>query len=537
MYICLKGTACGFCGSVMVTISSVFIIFLADDTRGYFADPIGINNKNQANQLQPNAIYTNYSYEYTVNNMTVHDDEWYVLPVIDAKIWWSKVTMYKNANDSMTDDMNSFSLINGIQLIYDFEGDIINGDVFGSNHTMNNIFDDAVTVEIESNRELLGNIGDIKVLNVYQDQNGLIHALQFNDDGVVFGISNNMKLDKIQNEDYHLGGYQVTTSFVDIDFYDDSNSLLSLLSVNNMNIISGFESMAFVHEEGQYGNTLALQLAYFLVGFWFLVFSIPAFCFLKQRVRDPIPKGSTWWNISIKSYWSVAKKAKEYPDLIRYLIVWFLFSDAMGTTAGCGILFGVTELGMTSFQLVLLMIEVEFCAVIGAFFFVWLQKKLQWSSKQMLVMHLIFLSLLPFYAIFGLIEGASFGLVSIWEMYMFVAFFGFNQGSILALSRSLFGQFIPNGYESQFYGLYEITDKGSSWIGPMMVAVVSNISSMRWALVYIFIFYMLALPLLYFGVDYHRGVKQAKVDMANDENNDSSKDAKEESGDDQTQSM
>ena len=121
-------------------------------------------------------------------------------------------------------------------------------------------------------------------------------------------------------------------------------------------------------------------------------------------------------------------------------------------------------------------------------------------------------------AIFGLVKGAPFGLVNIWEMYLTVAVFGFHQGSIQALSRSMYGQFIPQGYESQFYGLYEITNKGSSWIGPMMVAWVSNFSSMRWALVYILIFYVLALPLLIFGVDYQRGIEQAKVGITGDGN-------------------
>eukprot|EP00488_Nonionellina_sp_1-RS-2012_P003407 TRINITY_DN7234_c0_g1_i1.p1 TRINITY_DN7234_c0_g1~~TRINITY_DN7234_c0_g1_i1.p1 ORF type:complete len:108 (+),score=17.35 TRINITY_DN7234_c0_g1_i1:502-825(+) len=103
----------------------------------------------------------------------------------------------------------------------------------------------------------------------------------------------------------------------------------------------------------------------------------------------------------------------------------------------------------------------------------------------MLLLHLFILTCIPLYAIFGVIDGSPIGLVNIWEMYMFAAVLGFNQGSIHALSRSLFGLLVPSGYESQFFGLYEITDKGSSWIGPMMVAIVSNITSMRWSLIYV----------------------------------------------------
>ena len=373
----------------MVTIICVVIIFAAGDTRTNFADPVGINGMNQANQLQSNG-----SYEYSFHNVTTHDDEWYVLPVVDVNLWWSKVTVYEYSNDNATiNNIETFSLINGIQLIYNYKNDIINGDVFGRNQKTNNTLNDAVTVDIESFHGMLGDIGDIKVLNVYQDTNGLIHALQFNDD-VLFGISNDTSLNQIQYEDYHFGGYQVSTSFVDIDFYDDDSN--DVLRLNDMNIVSGFESIAFVDGDGQYGSTLSLQLSYFVIGLWFFIFSIPSFFYLKHRVRDPIPDGSAWWNVSIKSFWFAAKKAKKYPDLYRYLIVWFLFSDAMNTTANCSVLFGVVELGMTDSQLVLIMIEAELLAVIGAFFFVWFQKKVQWDSKQMHIMHLVFLGILPF---------------------------------------------------------------------------------------------------------------------------------------------
>jgi UMF1 family MFS transporter len=45
-------------------------------------------------------------------------------------------------------------------------------------------------------------------------------------------------------------------------------------------------------------------------------------------------------------------------------------------------------------------------------------------------------------------------------------------GGSQALSRSLFSQMIPAGYEATFFGLYEITDRGTSWIGPLLFGLV-----------------------------------------------------------------
>ena len=41
-------------------------------------------------------------------------------------------------------------------------------------------------------------------------------------------------------------------------------------------------------------------------------------------------------------------------------------------------------------------------------------------------------------------------------------------GGSQALSRSLFSQMIPAGRESSFFGLYEISERGTSWIGPLI---------------------------------------------------------------------
>jgi UMF1 family MFS transporter len=40
-------------------------------------------------------------------------------------------------------------------------------------------------------------------------------------------------------------------------------------------------------------------------------------------------------------------------------------------------------------------------------------------------------------------------------------------GGSQALSRSLFSQLIPKGKEGEYFGLYEISDKGTSWLGPL----------------------------------------------------------------------
>ena len=46
---------------------------------------------------------------------------------------------------------------------------------------------------------------------------------------------------------------------------------------------------------------------------------------------------------------------------------------------------------------------------------------------------------------------------------------GFVLGGTQALSRSLFSQLIPVGKEAEYFGFYEISDRGTSWLGPFAV--------------------------------------------------------------------
>jgi UMF1 family MFS transporter len=49
---------------------------------------------------------------------------------------------------------------------------------------------------------------------------------------------------------------------------------------------------------------------------------------------------------------------------------------------------------------------------------------------------------------------------------------GLVMGGSQALSRSLFSQLIPPGKEAEYFSLYMVSDRGTSWIGPLIFGVV-----------------------------------------------------------------
>jgi len=465
---------------------------------------------------------------------TVNEDdanEYWMKPVIGVDIWWSTMTI---TNLSSSEVMVNASYLHGIQLRYEHDGDILNGSIHGVTDSDDFVvkYDTNTTAVqqqfVHSSYDLVDD-ENIIAINLFEDIDlDIIVGLQFVIDSNRISIADTSSSDWIrilpeQYPDYQLAGYQITTTS-----HSETGSLYNL----SVPILSGY-SFAFMDiEKGQYGSTVDNRLAYSLCGIWSLLFSIPAFLFLKQRKSDkslPESNGSVLRKIcppictvSFSDYWETIKTAKEYPNLFWCLISWFIWSDAENTTATVGVLFGIS-LGMTSLGLLAILLEIQLLAFIGNLFFVWFQKRFQWTNKSLVMFHLVINSLLPIYGMIGLLPSAPFGLVTIWELYVFVGIcYAFHLGSIQGSSRSLYGHLIPEGKESQFFGLYEFTNKGSSWIGPLLATFITNAFSLRWVFAYVFVFFAVAVPILHFKVDYEQGMIDAgKVKaVKNDEDED-----------------
>lgn len=47
-------------------------------------------------------------------------------------------------------------------------------------------------------------------------------------------------------------------------------------------------------------------------------------------------------------------------------------------------------------------------------------------------------------------------------------------GGTLALTRSLYSQLIPAGREAEYFALYEMGERGTSWTGPLVFSAVAG---------------------------------------------------------------
>jgi len=138
----------------------------------------------------------------------------------------------------------------------------------------------------------------------------------------------------------------------------------------------------------------------------------------------------------------------------------------------------------------------------------WFQQKFNKSALQIVWICLIAWVLICVYVAFGLLDNAKFGLVYKWEFYVFSTYYGFFLAAIQSNARVVMCQLVPAEREAEIFALYEITDKSSSWIGPLVVAFINEAANIRWGIMYCGATFLLVMPLLCM-VDVEEGRKQA----------------------------
>ncbi|KAN0072512.1 Autophagy-related protein 22-like protein [Elaphomyces granulatus] len=265
-------------------------------------------------------------------------------------------------------------------------------------------------------------------------------------------------------------------------------------------------------------TTFSLRLVLFFVGLWWFLFTIPAALWLRPRPGPPLPlTGSgkqhrSWIGYMAYSWKSLGKtalRARHLKDVLLFLVAWFLLSDGIATVSGTAVLFAKTQLDMEPAALGLISVISTVSGVLGAFSWSYLSRLLNLRPSQTIIACICLFELIPLYGLLGFIPAVKtlgfFGLQKSWEMFPLSAVYGLVMGGLSSYCRSFYAELIPPGYETAFYALYAITDKGSSIFGPAIVgAITDRYGEIRPAFVFLAFLIFSPLPLMLL-VDVDRG--------------------------------
>jgi MFS transporter, UMF1 family len=223
-------------------------------------------------------------------------------------------------------------------------------------------------------------------------------------------------------------------------------------------------------------------------GVWWAAFTtIPL---LRLRNRPPlagVARGSVLTD-GFRQLWRTLRQLRAFPLTLLFLLAYLVYSDGIATVIALSALYGSDELGLSAETLVVTILVVQFVAFAGAVAAGRIAGRV--GARRTVLTTLL---------LWGVVIGAAYFLPDeqVVPFLLLGVAIGLVLGGSQALSRSLFSQLIPKGKEAEFFGIYEITDKSTSWLGPLLFGLAYGLTgSYRIAILSVVAFFAVGFVLL-----------------------------------------
>ena len=260
-------------------------------------------------------------------------------------------------------------------------------------------------------------------------------------------------------------------------------------------------AVAFVVSTILHNDALLARISLCASGIWWAAFSlIPLRLLPKHSPVVDVAQSGSLLTAGFRQAAGTLRELRGYPVTLGFLIAFLVYNDGIQTVTTVSAQYGDKELHLSNSTLLLGILLVQFVAYFGA---VWLGGLAErWGAKRVVLGSLIVWLI----AIgFGYVLQARAPL----QFYALATLIALVLGGSQALSRSMFSRLIPTGSEARYFGFYEISDAGTSWLGPLLFGVAyQNTGSYRTALVSLVVFFVLGFLLL-LRVPIRRGVVEA----------------------------
>lgn len=223
-------------------------------------------------------------------------------------------------------------------------------------------------------------------------------------------------------------------------------------------------SLVFVLMYDKMGMTLktAMMIAFILNAAWWIAFTLPLAKSYKQKYYiepEAHPVIDTFSRLK-----DTLMKAKEQKKVFLFLLAFFFYIDGVYTIIDMATAYG-TSLGLNTTGLLLALLLTQIVAFPASLTFAVLSKTKNTAS-------LIKVAIIAYF----LIALFAVQLDKQWEFWVLAVAVGCFQGGIQALSRSYFAKIIPENASGEYFGLFDICGKGASFLGTMLIGVVTQIT-------------------------------------------------------------
>ncbi|MBW5481565.1 MFS transporter [Streptomyces bambusae] len=260
----------------------------------------------------------------------------------------------------------------------------------------------------------------------------------------------------------------------------------ALVLVLNLVLYSGHESFGLT--EGA-----AVRICLASAGLWWGLFALVPLRRLRDRQAEPGTSGASGGKgHTVDGGWrqliATLKDMRRHPLTLSFLVAYLIYNDGIQTVISQASIYGSEELGLEQSTLITAVLLVQVLAVAGALGMGRLART--YGAKR---------TILGSLAVWTLILAAGYFLPAGAPVAFFclAGAIGLVLGGSQALSRSLYSHLIPHGKEAEYFAAYEMSDRGLSWLGPLVFGLGYQLTgSYRDAIISLVVFFAVGFVLL-----------------------------------------
>ncbi|MBA3575156.1 MAG: MFS transporter [Pseudonocardiales bacterium] len=233
----------------------------------------------------------------------------------------------------------------------------------------------------------------------------------------------------------------------------------------------------------------AVRLCFVFAGVWWAGFTlIPLRRLRRHQPPQGDEQGAAVLTAGFRQLGATLREARAVPLTLAYLGAYLVFADGINTVVQVSALYGKQELRLPQETLIVTILIVQFVAFGGALLHGAIARRV--GAKRTILG-----SLLVWIAVLGAAYFVQAGQEL--QFYALAVGIGLVLGGTNALSRSLFSQMVPPGREGAYFSLYEIGERSTSWLGPLLFAGIGQATgSFRLAILSLVAFFVVGFVLV-----------------------------------------
>ncbi len=243
----------------------------------------------------------------------------------------------------------------------------------------------------------------------------------------------------------------------------------------------------------------AVRISLGSAGAWWAFFAlIPMFGLRRRKPAKTIASGENLFSKGFLQLFHTLKEMKHYPQTLTFLVAYLIYNDAIQAVITLAGQYGADYLKIPMESLTMAILMVQFVAFGGAMAFNFIAARIGGYR-----------SVLTSLFIWAALMCGVFIVRTTFDYFVAAALVAVVMGGSQALSRSLYSVMIPKGKEAEYFSLYEISDKGTSWLAPLMFGLTLQYTgSYQLAILSLIVFFVAGIAVLW-KVDVHRAATEA----------------------------